>query len=197
VSLLRAPARASGGRSCRHPPLHRPSDTTTGILTPTETETTATAPSSAAAAASCRPAHKRALSSDRDAQSPAESNASTLPTRDGSVLGDQRTKKRRTTGAGPGARGVANLTPEQLAKKRANDREAQRAIRERTKNQIETLERRIRDLTSQQPYQELQAAIRAKEAVEAENADIKNRLASVMALLQPLLGSSQGDTHFS
>lgn len=30
---------------------------------------------------------------------------------------DQRTKKRRT---GPSSRGVANLTPEQLAKKRAN-----------------------------------------------------------------------------
>lgn len=93
--------------------------TTADFLTPAETET---APSPAAAA-SCRPAHKRALSSDRDAQSPAESNASTLPTRDGSVVvapEDQRTKKRRTAGAGTSARGVANLTPEQLAKKRAN-----------------------------------------------------------------------------
>lgn len=71
---------------------------------------------------------------------------------------------------------------------RANDREAQRAIRERTKNQIETLERRIKDLTSQQPYQELQHVIRQKEAVEAENAEIKKRLASVLALITPLLG---------
>ncbi|KAL7623971.1 hypothetical protein AAE478_005528 [Parahypoxylon ruwenzoriense] len=104
---------------------------------------------------------------------------------------DQRTKKRRT---GPSSRGVANLTPEQLAKKRANDREAQRAIRERTKNQIENLERRIRELTSQQPYQELQAAIRAKEAVEAENAEIKGRLAAIMSLIQPVLSNQQGQS---
>jgi hypothetical protein len=59
----------------------------------------------------------------------------------GDPASDQ-SKKRRT--AGSSSRGVANLTPDQLAKKRANDREAQRAIRERTKNQIENLERRIR-----------------------------------------------------
>ncbi|KAJ9141979.1 BZIP transcription factor [Pleurostoma richardsiae] len=99
-------------------------------------------------------------------------------------------KRRRT---GPGSRGVANLTPEQLAKKRANDREAQRAIRERTKLQIETLEKRIRELTSQQPYQELQVALRAKEAVEAENAEIKRRLESVMAVIQPILSSRQAE----
>lgn len=99
-------------------------------------------------------------------------------------------KKRKSA---PGSRGVANLTPEQLAKKRANDREAQRAIRERTKMTIESLERRIRELTSQQPYQELQAALRAKEAVEAENADIKRRLASVISVLQPLVTQSPNE----
>jgi FtsZ-binding cell division protein ZapB len=68
------------------------------------------------------------------------------------------------------------------------DREAQRAIRERTKNQIDTLERRIQELTSQQPYQELQSVLRAKEAVEQENADIKRRLAGIVAMLQPIIG---------
>jgi hypothetical protein len=99
-------------------------------------------------------------------------------------------KKRRTAAGtnGSSSRGVANLTPDQLAKKRANDREAQRAIRERTKNQIENLERKIRDLTSQQPYQELQHVLRQKESVEAENVDIKKRLSSVMGLIQPILG---------
>lgn len=96
-------------------------------------------------------------------------------------------KKRRTTGS-TSSRGVANLTPDQLAKKRANDREAQRAIRERTKNQIENLERRIRELTSQQPYQELQHVLRQKELVEAENVDIKKRLATVLSLIEPILG---------
>ncbi|KAJ4423457.1 hypothetical protein N0V82_001930 [Gnomoniopsis sp. IMI 355080] len=101
-------------------------------------------------------------------------------------------KKRKTM---PGSRGVANLTPEQLAKKRANatDREAQRAIRERTKLTIENLERKIQDLTSQKPYQELQAALRAKEAVEAENADIKQRLATIMAMMQPIISHSPSE----
>lgn len=87
-----------------------------------------------------------------------------------------------------GSRGVANLTPEQLAKKRANDREAQRAIRERTKGQIEQLEKRIQELTAQKPYQELQDVFRQKAMVEAENEDIRRRLASVMSILQPICG---------
>ena len=107
--------------------------------------------------------------------------------------GQAPSKKRRssnTTGPTSGSRGVANLTPEQLAKKRANDREAQRAIRERTKGQIETLERKIQDLTSQQPYQELQHAIRQKELVEAENEEIKKRLASALSIMQPIVGGN-------
>ncbi|KPM35332.1 hypothetical protein AK830_g11241 [Neonectria ditissima] len=116
---------------------------------------------------------------DADADAP-------TPGGDDSAGGNPRKKKK----LGPGSRGVANLTPEQLAKKRANDREAQRAIRERTKNQIEALERRIQELTSQQPYQELQAILRAKEAVEQENADIKRRLAGIVTMLQPLIGQA-------
>lgn len=93
------------------------------------------------------------------------------------------TKKRRISGS----RGVANLNPDQLAKKRANDRDAQRAIRERTKGQIEALERKIRELTSQQPYQDLQHVVHQKELVEAENEDIKRRLNSIVAIIQPLV----------
>lgn len=105
------------------------------------------------------------------------------PTGNGSSVSSGSAKRRRTSTTG--SRGVANLTPEQLAKKRANDREAQRAIRERTKTQIESLERKIQELTSQQPYQELQQVIRQKELVEAENDDIKKRLASVYTIVQP------------
>ena len=120
------------------------------------------------------PSHdgKRDYSEDADAPSPDPSS--------------ENNKKRRTTATS--SRGVANLTPDQLAKKRANDREAQRAIRERTKNQIENLEKKIRDLTSQQPYQELQHVLRQKEQVEAENAEIKKRLESVLCLINPILG---------
>lgn len=100
-----------------------------------------------------------------------------------SVSSSSSVNKRRKSGS----RGVANLSPDQLAKKRANDREAQRAIRERTKTQIETLERRIQELTSQQPYQDLQHVIRQKESVEAENDDIKRRMNSILAIIQPLV----------
>lgn len=93
---------------------------------------------------------------------------------------------RKRKADGTSSRGVANLTPEQLAKKRANDREAQRAIRERTKNQIETLERRIKELESQQPFQELQNVIRSRDAIQAENEDLRRRLASILALVQPV-----------
>jgi hypothetical protein len=96
---------------------------------------------------------------------------------------------RKRKGLSTSSRGVASLTPEQLAKKRANDREAQRAIRERTKRTIEGLETKIRELESQQPYQELQAVIRQKNAIQAENEEIRRRLHSIVALIQPILGA--------
>ncbi|KAF2762662.1 hypothetical protein EJ05DRAFT_432586 [Pseudovirgaria hyperparasitica] len=101
------------------------------------------------------------------------------------------TKRKRASAAttSSSSRGVANLTPEQLQRKRANDREAQRAIRERTKQQIDRLNERIRELESQQPYNDLQVVVRQKEAIHAENDEIKRRLASVIAIIQPLLGN--------
>ena len=99
----------------------------------------------------------------------------------------QPAKRRKPTSTA--SRGVAILTPEQLAKKRANDREAQRAIRERTKHQIENLERRILDLTSQQPYQELQSVLQERNAIQAENDEIRRRLASVISIIQPIVGA--------
>lgn len=103
--------------------------------------------------------------------------------------GAQPTPAKRKKTTSTSSRGVANLTPDQLQRKRANDREAQRAIRERTKNQIDSLNARIRELESAQPYHDLQHAIRQKEAVQAENEDIKRRLAAVMEMIQPLLGT--------
>jgi hypothetical protein len=103
--------------------------------------------------------------------------------------GQPAAKKRRPAAT---SRGVANLTPEQLARKRANDREAQRAIRERTKTQIDRLNQRIRDLESQQPYHDLQLVLREKEAVQAENADIRKRLESVVSIIQPILRAPGG-----
>ena len=101
------------------------------------------------------------------------------------LIAQSSSKKRRTSTTG---RGVANLTPEQLNKKRANDREAQRAIRERTKGQIESLEKKIHELTSQQPFKELQHALRQKELVESENEEIKKRLHAVLGIIEPITG---------
>lgn len=115
----------------------------------------------------------------------AGSAAATSPTVSSASNAKPSSRKRKASTTG--SRGIANLTPEQLAKKRANDREAQRAIRERTKLQIESLERKIRELQCQQPYQELQHVIRQKEAVEAENAEIKIRLTTILSIVQPLL----------
>ncbi|KAK2795693.1 hypothetical protein FQN52_003542 [Onygenales sp. PD_12] len=98
--------------------------------------------------------------------------------------------RKRKAGSSTSSRGVANLNPEQLEKKRANDREAQRAIRKRTKTQIETLEQRVRELTSQQPYQDLQAALSQKQAVEKENEDIRRTLSSVLGMIQSIVNPS-------
>ncbi|KAL8935356.1 MAG: hypothetical protein Q9216_005471 [Gyalolechia sp. 2 TL-2023] len=106
--------------------------------------------------------------------------------------GDGSAPKKRRTSTSTSSRGVANLTPEQLAKKRANDREAQRAIRERTKTQIETLEKQVRDLKNQQPQQELQTVLQQKQLAEAENVQIKKKLSAALSLLQPLLANQGG-----
>jgi TolA-binding protein len=126
-----------------------------------------------------------------DLQSPGPADASDTSTQ-------PHAKRRRTAQAQSNAtnatssRGVANLTPEQLARKRANDREAQRAIRERTKTQIDQLNRRIRELESQRPYHDLQLVVREKDAVLAENADIRKRLESVLSILGPIVRGTSG-----
>jgi regulator of replication initiation timing len=89
------------------------------------------------------------------------------------------------------SRGVANLTPDQLAKKRANDRQAQRAIRERTKGHIEALEQQVRDLSSQKPFLDLQAALRQNEAIRVENSELRQGLQAAMDIIQPLLAKSE------
>ena len=155
----------------------------------------------------------RAHDGDVNAQSGASSNVDTgAPTPDDNNAASSATsapptshpntgngngsnKRKRTAapannaaGTSTSSRGVANLTPEQLERKRANDREAQRAIRERTKQQIERLNERIRELESSQPYRDLQAVIAQKDAVQAENDEMKRQLASFMAVFQRYMG---------
>ncbi|KAL8649277.1 MAG: hypothetical protein Q9210_004496 [Variospora velana] len=123
---------------------------------------------------------------------PSASSAAPAITKNASD-GHSAVPKKRRTSATISTRGVANLTPEQLAKKRANDREAQRAIRERTKTQIETLEKKIEELSNQQPHQELQTVLEQKQLIEKENVQIKKKLSAVLSLLQPLLASGAPD----
>ncbi|KAH8200823.1 hypothetical protein TruAng_004982 [Truncatella angustata] len=68
-----------------------------------------------------------------------------------------------------GTRSVSTLTPAQLARKRANDREAQRAIRARTKEHIENLERELEDLRSASSRDDtVQDLLRKNRALEDE-----------------------------
>lgn len=68
------------------------------------------------------------------------------------------------------------MTPAQLARKRANDREAQRAIRARTKEHIERLERELEQYkklyTSDDRIQELAKRI---DALENENKTLREQ----------------------
>ena len=68
-----------------------------------------------------------------------------------------------------GTRSVSTLTPAQLARKRANDREAQRAIRARTREHIDRLEQELDELRTQQGRdQTVQELLRRNRALEDE-----------------------------
>lgn len=69
---------------------------------------------------------------------------------------------------------MSTLTPSQLARKRANDREAQRAIRARTKEHIERLEREIDELKCRNSRDEtIQELLRRNKALEQELAALR------------------------
>ncbi len=77
-----------------------------------------------------------------------------------------------------GTRSVSTLSAAQLDRKRANDREAQRAIRQRTKDHIDSLEKTISDLEATQETSEklLATTQQRNEALEEENAYLRSRL---------------------
>ncbi|KAK7754679.1 hypothetical protein SLS62_003236 [Diatrype stigma] len=76
-----------------------------------------------------------------------------------------------------GTRSVSTLTPSQLARKRANDREAQRAIRARTKEHIESLERQVEDLRGHQGRDRVvQELLRRNKALEDELRRLRENL---------------------
>jgi hypothetical protein len=76
-----------------------------------------------------------------------------------------------------GARSVSTLTAAQLERKRASDREAQRVIRQRTRNYIALLEQSVVNPTAKSdPDETLRRALRRNQELERENAILRSRL---------------------
>ncbi|KAK3713369.1 hypothetical protein LTR37_008561 [Vermiconidia calcicola] len=84
--------------------------------------------------------------------------------------------KKRASRAG--TRSVSTLSAAQLERKRANDREAQRAIRQRTKDHIEHLERNISELRAASEANEKMATAthQRNRELEQENAYLRTKL---------------------
>lgn len=86
---------------------------------------------------------------------------------------DPPTPKKRESRAG--TRKVTSLSAEQLERKRANDREAQRTIRQRTKEHIESLEHQVAELTAK--YQRYDDVVRQNSALQDEIKRLRHELA--------------------
>lgn len=86
--------------------------------------------------------------------------------------------KKRASRAG--TRSVTTLTAAQLERKRANDRDAQRAIRKRTKDHIDSLEHRVNELTmNAEALERMNAALVARNReLEQENLFLRGRAGS-------------------
>ena len=100
----------------------------------------------------------------------------------------------------PGTRSVSSLTPAQLERKRANDREAQRAIRARTKHHIDRLEKELADCKAQKmPISQTQQSQMASEVQrlrckvhQLELQLREERATKVASRLHPSLGTNGG-----
>lgn len=110
------------------------------------------------------------------ASSESESRQSTAVSAGASnATGGSSSQRKRASRAG--TRSVSTLSAAQLERKRANDREAQRAIRARTKEHIEKLERRITELSNHDGRNEqLLAALKRNKELEEENQMLRGSL---------------------
>ena len=79
-------------------------------------------------------------------------------------------------------RTVSTLNQEQVRKKRENDREAQRAFRERTKNRIQILEAELSELRSEREKQGGNVSQEVK-GLREENAALKQQLRQISAII--------------
>lgn len=88
---------------------------------------------------------------------------------------DTPTPKKRESRAG--TRKVTSLSAEQLERKRANDREAQRTIRERTKKHIDNLEQQVAELRAKGEHYD--DVVRRNAALQDEIKRLRHELAII------------------
>lgn len=81
-------------------------------------------------------------------------------------------------GSRGGKRSVTHLSKAQLARKRANDREAQRNIRQRTKEHIENLEKKVKELEEYNRSTSMDRVIRRNKELEAEVEELRAQVAA-------------------
>ena len=98
-----------------------------------------------------------------------------------------RTRRRVSSSQRPpdprvGTRSVNSLSDVQLARKRANDREAQRINRLRTKEHIENLEQQVAELSEQRGH--FQKVLQHNSDLEAQIAVLRRQVTDMALLLQ-------------
>lgn len=110
---------------------------------------------------------------------------------------DSRPKSSQKRASRAGTRSVTTLSAAQLERKRANDREAQRAIRQRTKDHIESLERRINELNVMNETREkvMVATQQRNRELEQEVSYLRSRLGNDVFTLSVSEAEGKGGMH--
>ena len=85
------------------------------------------------------------------------------------------------TGSRGGKRSVTHLSKAQLERKRANDREAQRNIRQRTKEHIESLEAKVKELEQGCRASSMERILKRNRELEEEIAKLRAQLQAPQA----------------
>lgn len=118
---------------------------------------------------------------------PIASSTSTMSSTQGSISpAPQEVEEPRKKGARGGKRSVTHLSKAQLARKRANDREAQRNIRQRTKEHIENLERKVKELEGGGRSSSMERVLRRNQELEGVVERLKEQLAQRMMTMPPV-----------
>lgn len=91
----------------------------------------------------------------------------------------------RKKGSRGGKRSVTHLSKAQLARKRANDREAQRNIRQRTKEHIENLERKVKELEAGSRSGSMERVLQRNKELEDEVEKLRAQISASHASTPP------------